>query len=343
MTHIRRLFVERKPGQRQEAESLLAELRDTLGVRHLTAVRLLQRYDVEGVPDEHWPAAVRTVFSDPAVEEVSEDAPAAPDGHIIAVEYLPGQFDQRADSAAQCVQIVAGHRPLVAAARVHILSGELTEDDLAKIRRYLVNPVDSREAAHDLPETLLRAAPEPPAVRRIEGFTTLDDAALDTLRGELGLAMGHADLVFCRDHFRDSEGRDPTLTEIKLLDTYWSDHCRHTTFLAELESVEFDDSPLTAPARAAWESYLAARDEVFAERAGERPRCLMDIALMGMRLLRARGQLDDLDASEEINAASIRVEAEIDGRREPWLVMFKNETTLFPYTTLFRSDRKSVV
>ncbi len=331
MTHIRRLFVERKPGQRQEAESLLAELRDNLGVRRLTGVRVLQRYDVEGVPDEHWPDAVRTVFSDPAVEDVSGDPPAAgPHDHTVAVEYLPGQFDQRADSAAQCVQIVAGHRPLVAAARVHILSGGLTEDDLAKIRRFLINPVDSREAAHDIPETLERTAPEPAPVRRIDGFTTMDDAALDTLRGELGLAMGHADLVFCRDHFRDTERRDPSLTEIKVLDTYWSDHCRHTTFLAELESVEFADSPLTAPARAAWDSYLAARGEVFAERAGGRPRCLMDIALMGMRLLRARGQLDDLDASEEINAASIRVEAEIDGRREPWLVMFKNETHNHP-------------
>lgn len=331
MTHIRRLHVERKPEQREEAESLLTDLRENLGIHGITGLRVLERYDVEGVSGEHWPTTVNTVLSEPTVEDATGEIPIThPEDHVVAVEYLPGQFDQRADSAAQCVQIIAGHRPLVAAARLYILSGPLRPDDLKKIRRHLINPVDSREASPHLPETLSRAAPEPAPVARIEGFTTMDESALDALRKELGLAMSQADLAFCREHFRAEENRDPSLTEIKLLDTYWSDHCRHTTFLAELTTVGFDDSPLTRAARETWETYLAAREEVFAQQAAERPRCLMDLALMGMRLLRARGQLDDLDASEEVNAASIRVEAEIDGRREPWLVMFKNETHNHP-------------
>ncbi len=330
MTAIHRLYVERKPGQRQEAEALQRDLRDNLGISGLSGLRLLQRYDVEGVPDAYWSTVVSTIFSDPSVEEVTEADPWNEGALVIAAEYLPGQFDQRADSAAQCVQIVAGQRPLVAHARIHILDGKLSPEDERRIRHYLINPVDSREANLTRPATLSREAPQPGPVRRLNGFIQMDAPGLGQLGQELGLAMSQADLIFCQNHFRNVEKRDPSLTEIKLLDTYWSDHCRHTTFLTELTSVEFEDSPNNDAARAAWAAYQAAREEVFREKIDERPACLMDLALMGMRLLRARGKLPDLDSSEEVNAASIRVEAEIDGRVEPWLVMFKNETHNHP-------------
>jgi phosphoribosylformylglycinamidine synthase len=328
---IRRIHVENKPGFRQRAEALAADLRQQLGLPGLATLRVLLRYDVEGVDDTVWQQARATIFSEPPLDDVYDGAPPVPPGaHVFAVEYLPGQYDQRADSAGQCLRLLADCAPQVATATLYIVAGDLSAADIARIKRHLINPVDSREATLELPATLARQAPEPAPVRRLDGFRTLADAGRAALHAELGLAMSPADLAFCQRHFADSEQRDPSVTEIRALDTYWSDHCRHTTFLTEIDAVAIDPAPLTAPITAAWESYRAARAELYGEDAAARPVCLMDIALCGMRDLRRRGLLPDLEESEEVNAASIVVTADVDGQPQEWLVLFKNETHNHP-------------
>lgn len=326
---MNRLFVEKKPGFRSEAEHLRADLQVSLGISGLTGLRLLQRYDVEGATEAAIRQAIPTVFAEPPVDDVYEECfPLAAHEVVFGVEFLPGQFDQRADSAAQCLQIVCGgERPAVAAARLYVLSGDLKEGEVARIKSYLINPVDSREASLAKPTSLRRAAPTPAAVASLTGFLQLDAAGLEALRKSLGLAMSSADLSFCQTYFLDEAKREPTLTEIKLLDTYWSDHCRHTTFLASLQAVEFADSPLLKPFEAAWSRYQNVR--LGLGRSGK-PICLMDLATLAARELKRTGQLDDLEPSEEVNAASIVVPIEIDGRSEEWLVMFKNETHNHP-------------
>jgi phosphoribosylformylglycinamidine synthase len=326
---MKRLFVEKKPAFRSEAGHLLRDLRDSLHLPAIEGLRILQRYDVEGLEDAALERAVGTVFAEPPVDDVhAESFPVAAGESVFAVEYLPGQFDQRADSAAQCLQIVGGgERPVVAAARVYVVSGGLRAADLARIKTYLINPVDSREASLERPASLRRTAPAPAAVPVLEGFLEKDSASLAALRRELGLAMSEADLAFCQAHFRKDAGRAPTLTEIKVLDTYWSDHCRHTTFLAELKAVEFEPSPLLEPFRRGWEHYQQVR---LGLGRGGKPVCLMDVATLAGRELKRTGALDDLEESEEVNAASIVVPVEIDGRTEEWLVMFKNETHNHP-------------
>lgn len=327
---IRRLYVEKKANHQQAPKALLADIRDHLGIDSLRSLRLLNRYDVEGVPDKLWQSAKHTIFSEPPLDEVFEDQnPWSEDDKVFAVEYLPGQYDQRADSAEQCLRLLAEVDPKVQPAQVIVLSGDLSESDFDRIKAYQINPVDSREADLGKPETLTREVPQPKPVARIEGFTSMDNDQLATLHGELGLAMSMADLAFCQRYFTDEAGRNPSLTELRLLDTYWSDHCRHTTFLTEIESAHFDDGPLSAPLKAAWESYLEARKTVYGDRE-DKPICLMDIALIGMKSLRRSGQLDDLEESEEVNAASIIVPIEIDGQNQEWLVMFKNETHNHP-------------
>jgi len=327
---IRRLYVEKRPEFRQEAESLLADIHRDLGLNGLTSLRHLLRYDVEGVSDELWQDSKQSLFAEPAVETVWESKPWEEADHVFGVEYLPGQFDQRADSAEQCLKLMADCDPVVRCAEVLILVGEIDDSQLERLKKYRINPVDSREADLDLPETLRHPAPEPQPVASIAGFMAGDVGFLDSLHGSLGLAMSTDDLQFCQRWFRDEAGREPTLTEIKLLDTYWSDHCRHTTFLTEITSVEFEKGPLTAPIEAAWEAYASARGTVYGDKSHERPVCLMDIALMGMKSLRAAGRLGALEVSEEVNAASIVVPVEIDGKKEEWLVMFKNETHNHP-------------
>ncbi len=326
---MKRLFVEKKPAFRSEAEALLRDLRDSLRLTDLQSVRILQRYDIEGAGETAIQLAVPTVFAEPPVDDVSSESFSLASGEIaFGVEYLPGQFDQRADSAAQCLQIVGGgDRPTVAAARVFVLSGKLSDSDIKRIKAYLINPVDSREAALTKPTSLRRVAPSPQAVASLPGFLVKSAVELIALRKQLGLAMSDADLVFCQKYFRDEAKREPTLTEIKLLDTYWSDHCRHTTFLAELTAVEFEPSPLLEPFRLAWERYKHVR--LGLNRQGK-PICLMDIATIGGRELKHRGILDDMEDSEEVNAASIVVPVEIDGKIQEWLVMFKNETHNHP-------------
>ena len=323
---VYRVYVEKKAALANEARALLEDLRAFLGIESLTGLRLFNRYDLEGISRELFDYTVKTVLSEPQLDIVTDTLPQG--DAVFAVEYLPGQYDQRADSAAQCVQILSqGERPLVRTARVYALEGKLTDAEIAAIKQYVINPVESREASLELPETLRMEYDIPTTVRTVEGFTAMDSAALDALRDELGLAMDLDDLTFLQRYFRDDERREPTITEIRVVDTYWSDHCRHTTFSTHIDNVEIDDPAI----QAAYERYLAARVEVYGEeKAAKRPQTLMDIATIGAKTLKKRGLLPELDESEEINACSIHVTATVDGEAQDWLLMFKNETHNHP-------------
>ena len=329
MGEVFRCYVEKKPGFDGAAQALRRELTEVLGVAGLTGVRILNRYDVEGVSPETYAAARSAVFSEPQVDRVwDETLPEAQEPHaLLAVEALPGQFDQRADSAAQCIQLMTGgERPNVRSACLYILEGALSQEDLDRVRKYLINPVESREAALDKPETLAQTYPAPGAVEVLEGFRDLDEAGLTAALERYGLAMDFNDLKFFQDYMKE-EDRDPTLTELRVVDTYWSDHCRHTTFSTHLDSIQIDDLDV----QAAYEQYLAARVEVYGEeKAAKRPQTLMDLATIGAKTLKKRGQLPELDESEEINACSIHVPAQVDGQEQDWLLMFKNETHNHP-------------
>ena len=327
---VYRIFVEKRPGLSPEAGNLLGDLRGFLGIAGLEGVRILNRYDVEGISPAVYEKAKHIVFSEPQVDEIwDETFPEPRSLHcLLAVEALPGQFDQRADSCAQCIQLMAGvERPLVAHAKVYLLEGKLDGGGLEKIKHYLINPVESREASLEKPETLARSHDAPPMVETLSGFTGLDQAGLAALLEKLGLAMDLDDLAFLQAYFRDTEHRDPTITEVRVVDTYWSDHCRHTTFSTHLKNVEIGDPAV----QAAYERYLAARVEVYGEeKARKRPQTLMDIATIGTKVLKKRGLLPELDESEEINACSIHVTAGVDGEEQDWLLMFKNETHNHP-------------
>ena len=323
---VYRVYVEKKNGQTHEADSLLREIRDFLQIDGLTSVRVLNRYDAENLEENLFAYAVNTVFSEPQVDDVSYDTPA---GQVVfAVEPLPGQYDQRADSAAQCIQIISqGNRPTIRTAKVYVLSGELTEEDVAAIKKHVINAVESREASLEKPETLAAEYSAPQTVATVDGFITLDDAGLTALLEKLGLAMDLDDLRFLQAYFRDEEHRDPTITEIRVVDTYWSDHCRHTTFSTHLDNITIHDPAVAA----AYARYLAARIEVYGEeKAAARPQTLMDIATIGAKTLKKRGLLPELDESEEINACSIHVTATVNGEDQDWLLMFKNETHNHP-------------
>jgi phosphoribosylformylglycinamidine synthase len=349
MSPIRRLFVEKMPAFSVEAGHLLRDLRDTLGIRTLEGLRLAVRYDVEGVSEGEMAAACWTVFAEPPLDLVHEETlPLGADERAFSVEYLPGQYDQRADSAAQCLQLInAGQgtgiesdagpgpiaRPIVACARVYVLKGVLGAEDLHRIRTHLVNPVDSREAAALKPATLRPDLPEPADVAVLTGFRAASEADLGALRSDLGLAMTLADLDHTQLHFRDEARRDPTETELRLLDTYWSDHCRHTTFLTELTALEVEPGPFTPTAQAALQQYHALRTLLFGDQVAERPASLMDLALLPARVLRQAGKLDDQEVTSEINACSLVVDIdapEAPGGRAEWLLMFKNETHNHP-------------
>ena len=318
---VYRIYVEKKPGFDGEAKDLCRELKELLGITRLQNLRLVNRYDVEGIDEALFEKAVPTVFSEPPVDVTYNALPAAP--HVFAVEYLPGQFDQRADSASQCIQLLSqGERPDVRSARVYLLDGDLTEEDLAAIKKYVINPVEAREA--DLAErtTLKMDFAVPTEVETLDGFTALDDAALETFRTEKGLAMDHADIVFCQQYFR-SEHRDPTITEIRLIDTYWSDHCRHTTFGTILDNVQIDDEMV----QAAFDRYMALRAETGRDK---KNRTLMDCATIAAKALKERGVLKNLDESEEINACTVKIQCNVDGELQDWLFLFKNETHNHP-------------
>ena len=323
---VYRVYVEKKAELANEARALQHDLRAFLGIRSLTGLRLYNRYDLEGISRELFDYTVKTVLSEPQLDLVTDQAPQG--DAVFAVEYLPGQFDQRADSAAQCIQILSqGERPVVRTARVYALEGVLTPQELEAVKQYVINPVESREASLDLPETLRMEYTVPTSVRTITGFTAMDTAGLDALREDLGLAMDLDDLKFLQAYFRDEERRDPTITEIRVVDTYWSDHCRHTTFSTHLDRVEIHDEAIEA----AYRRYLDARVEVYgAEKAAKRPQTLMDLATIGAKVLKKRGMLPELDESEEINACSIHVKADVNGQTQDWLLMFKNETHNHP-------------
>ena len=328
MGKVFRCYVEKKPGFDVEAGHLLGELKGTLGLEGLTGLRVIRRYDVEGVEQGAYEAARTTILSEPQVDRLWDETMPEADGSLLAVEALPGQYDQRADSCAQCIQMLTGgERPTVRAATVYVLSGTLSEADLDRAKGYLINPVESRQASLDKPETLIQQYPEPNHVPVLEGFCTLDQAGLTALLEQYGLAMDLADLTFLQTYFKEEEKRDPTLTEVRVVDTYWSDHCRHTTFSTHLDSVDIADPAV----KAAYDRYLAARVEVYGqEKAAKRPQTLMDMATIGAKTLKKRGLLPELDQSEEINACSIHVPAMVDGKEQDWLLMFKNETHNHP-------------
>lgn len=320
---VLRVFVEKKPGFDVEAKALLHELRHTLGIQELTQVRLVNRYDVEGISQELFEACVPTVFSEPQSDTVSYAQPQATGAHVFAVEFLPGQFDQRANSASECIQLISqGERPLVASAKLYYLEGELTQEQVAAIKHYVINPVEAREAALDLPATLTQTYVEPPMVETLTGFCELSSDELGTFLTEQGLAMDLADLKFCQEYFAN-EHRDPTITEIKVIDTYWSDHCRHTTFGTQLTDVSIDD----AVVQKAFDRYLELRHELGRE---NKPLCLMDMATIGAKYLAHTGQMTGLDQSDEINACTVKVKVDVDGVDEDWLFLFKNETHNHP-------------
>ena len=323
---VYRVYVEKKVGQTHEADGLLREIKDFLQIDSLSAVRVLNRYDAENIPEELFHYAVNTVFSEPQVDNVSYEVPTG--DTVFAVEPLPGQYDQRADSAAQCIQIISqGERPTVRTAKVYVLSGALTDAEIAAVKKHVINAVESREASLELPETLAAQYAVPETVATVEGFIGMDDQALAALLDKLGLAMDLDDLKFLQNYFRDEEKRDPTITEIRVVDTYWSDHCRHTTFSTHLDNIRIDD----ADVQAAYERYLASRVEVYGEeKAAARPQTLMDIATIATKVLKKRGLLPELDESEEINACSIHVTATVNGEDQDWLLMFKNETHNHP-------------
>ena len=318
---VYRIYVEKKPGFDGEAQGLLHELVDLVGIQNLTGLRLLNRYDVEGIDAVLFQQAVPTVFSEPPVDVTYDKLPDAKT--VFAVEYLPGQFDQRADSASECIQLLSqGERPAVRSARVYLLDGDLTDADLAAIKKYVINPVEAREASLDERSTLKMEFAIPTEVETLTGFTALDDDALEAFRNEKGLAMDHADIVFCQNYFK-SEHRDPTITEIRLIDTYWSDHCRHTTCGTILDDVKIDDELV----QAAFDRYMALRAETGRDK---KNRTLMDCATIGAKALKQRGILKNLDESEEINACTVKIKCDVDGEQQDWLFLFKNETHNHP-------------
>ncbi len=325
---VYRIYVEKKSELAHEAHALLNEAASFLGVKGLTGVRVINRYDVENIDAELFERAATTVFSEPQLDDISDSINYAEGDTVFAVEPLPGQFDQRADSAAQCIQLQSqGERPTVRSAKVYILSGDLTEDGIAAIKKYVINAVESREASMEKPETLAVEYAIPQTVATVEGFISLDKNGLAELLDSLGLAMDLDDLIFLQKYFRDEEKRDPTITEIRVVDTYWSDHCRHTTFSTHIDNVKIDD-PAVAEA---YQRYLDARVEVYGEaKAAARPQTLMDIATIAPKVLKRRGLLPELDESEEINACSIHVTATVNGEEQDWLLMFKNETHNHP-------------
>ena len=330
MSNIRRLFVEKKDAFAVEAHGLLADLRNNLGMSNLTGMRIVNRYDVMGLSDEEFAMAKQLVLSEPPVDNVvEEELPLAAGEAAFAVELLPGQYDQREDFAEQCIQLITQkERPMVAAAKVYVLEGKLTAEEVEKIKAYCINPIEAREAEQAKPETLISTCEEPEKVKSVTGFLTMSKEEAEALRQSMGLAMSLDDLLWCQKYFNE-EHREPTITEIRVLDTYWSDHCRHTTFMTQIEDVDIVPGTFTQPVQEAYDKYMAARDEVYGEDT-ERPVTLMDIAVIGMKKLRKEGKLADLDQSEEINACSIVVPIEIDGKTEEWLVMFKNETHNHP-------------
>ena len=318
---VYRIFTEKKKEFALESAALLADINELLQIKSVSSLRVVNRYDVENITKKLFNYAVNTVFSEPQLDNTYsglENGGAT----VFAVEYLPGQFDQRADSAAQCIQLISkGNRPLIRTAKVYMLYGDISEAELKAIKKYVINPVEAREAAFEKPETLAMKYETPSSVAALVGFTQLNNKGLADFVSEYGLAMDTDDIKFCQDYFK-SEHRDPTMTEIRMIDTYWSDHCRHTTFLTHIDGVTFEDELL----QGAYNDYLQIRREL----GRTKPVCLMDIATVAAKYLKAKGCLEKLDESEEINACTVKIKVNVDGTDEDWLLLFKNETHNHP-------------
>ncbi|OUP20294.1 phosphoribosylformylglycinamidine synthase [Lachnoclostridium sp. An196] len=328
---VRRVFVEKKEAYAVKAKELQEEIQSYLGIQTVTGVRVLIRYDVENISDDTFEKACHTVFSEPPVDILYlEEFPQEETDAVFGVEYLPGQFDQRADSAVQCVQFLnSSEEPVIRTATVYVVEGSVTEEELAAIKAFCINPVDSRETDMEKPETLVTVFEEPEEVKIFDGFCGMDEDTLKALYDSLSLAMTFKDFLHIQNYFRGEEKRDPSMTEIRVLDTYWSDHCRHTTFSTELTDVAFEDGYYRKPIEETYRRYLSDREDVYQGRKDKFP-CLMDLALMAMKKLKKEGKLQDQEESDEINACSIVVPVEIDGKTEEWLVNFKNETHNHP-------------
>ena len=331
MSNVRRVYVEKKPAYAVQAKELKHEIRSYLGIKSATNVRVLIRYDVENISDEVFEKACRTVFAEPPVDDLYlEKFEAAEGAKIFSVEYLPGQFDQRADSAVQCVQFLDGDaQPIIRSATTYVIEGNVTDEEFDAIKHHCINPVDSRETGLEKPETLVTVFPEPEDVKIFDGFKEMSEADLKALYDSLNLAMTFKDFQHIQNYFKNEEKRDPSMTEIRVLDTYWSDHCRHTTFSTELTDVKFDEGDYKEPIVKTYEKYLADREVLYKGR-DDKFVCLMDLALMAMKKLKSEGKLADQEESDEINACSIVVPVDVDGKEEEWLINFKNETHNHP-------------
>ncbi len=331
MSNVKRVFVEKKPEFAVAAKALRHEIRHYLGIRSVSGVRVLIRYDVEDLSDETFEKACRGVFAEPPVDILyKETFPMKEGDHSFSVEYLPGQFDQRADSAEQCVRFIREDEiPVIRTATTYVIEGDITEEELAAIRSHCINPVDSREAQEEKPETLVTVFEEPEDIKVFDGFQDMPEDELKELYGSLGLAMTFKDFQHIQNYYKNEEHRDPTMTEIRVLDTYWSDHCRHTTFSTELKDVVFGEGDYRKPIEDTYREYLKDHSEIFAGRE-DKFVCLMDLALMAMRRLKREGKLQDQEESDEINACSIVVPIKVDGVEEEWLINFKNETHNHP-------------
>ena len=331
MSNVRRVYVEKKPAYAVQAKELKHEISSYLGIKSATNVRVLIRYDVENISDEVFEKACRTVFAEPPVDDLYlEKFEAAEGARIFSVEYLPGQFDQRADSAVQCVQFLDGDaQPIIRSATTYVIEGNVTDEEFDAIKHHCINPVDSRETGLEKPETLVTVFPEPEDVKIFDGFKEMSEADLKALYDSLNLAMTFKDFQHIQNYFKNEEKRDPSMTEIRVLDTYWSDHCRHTTFSTELTDVKFDEGDYKEPIVKTYEKYLADRDVLYKGR-DDKFVCLMDLALMAMKKLKSEGKLADQEESDEINACSIVVPVDVDGKEEEWLINFKNETHNHP-------------
>ena len=329
-SNVKRLLVEKREGFDLEAKALMKDLKDSLHIDCIDDLRLLNRYDIEGLSDEICDSASKTIFSEPNLDVVyKEDVEYDKDAKVFAVEYLPGQYDQRADWAAQCVQIInEGQRPNINSAKLYILTGDIDDKLFAKIKAYVINPVDSREASLEKPETLKLETEIPTEVATIEGFIDFSMEELEKFLKEQGLAMTIDDLKYVQEYFQNQEKRNPTITEIKVLDTYWSDHCRHTTFMTQIKDVEIEDGKFNEIIKETYSKYVEARNTIYIDR--QKDMCLMDIATIAVKELKAAGKLEDLDESEEINACSVNIDVNVDGKIEKYLLMFKNETHNHP-------------
>ena len=331
MSNVKRVFVEKKPEFAVSAKELRHEIRHYLGIKNVTGVRVLIRYDVENLSDETFEKACSGVFAEPPVDILYRETFAAGEkDRVFSVEFLPGQFDQRADSAEQCVRFIReDETSVIRTAVTYVIEGEISDEEFEAVKHHCINPVDSREAAEEKPETLVTVFDEPEDIRVFEGFQEMEETALRELYDSLGLAMTFKDFLHIQNYYRGEEHRDPTMTEIRVLDTYWSDHCRHTTFSTELKDVKFDDGDYRAPIENTYREYLKDHSEIFAGRE-DKFVCLMDLALMAMRRLKREGKLNDQEESDEINACSIVVPVKVDGVEEEWLINFKNETHNHP-------------